>query len=930
MLRIYQSRPSHANLLAYKRQRADTRRVLKSTRRESWRTFISTLSPSTGMRSVWNTIRSIKGRSSGIQTPTHLHVNDTLITDIPHIADTLASTISDNSSDARCRPSFLRIKSIAEAIDLDFSSDNTESYNHLFTLDELHISLSKAHNTSPGPDDIPYDFLRHLPLSAKHLLLSIFNYIWTTGDIPSLWKEAFVIPIPKPGKDHSIPTNYRPISLTSCICKTFERMINDRLVWVLESRNLLSNIQCGFRKGRSTIDHLLRLDTYIKTAFSKRQRVVVVFFDLEKAYDTTWRYGILRDLHCMGFRGRLPLFLSAFLTARSFRVRIGSTLSHPFPQDIGVPQGSVLSVTLFSIKINSIAGVLQSDTMGFLFVDDFALGYAHRDMDIINAHLQTCLGRLEHWADHNGFRFSVSKTVCMHFSRLVTAVRSPTLTLYGTLIPLVKEFRFLGLLLDPKLKYDRHIYELRLKCKLALNIIFVLANTSWGCDRTLLLTVYRSLVRSKLDYACQVYGSASNYFLRSLDTIHHRGIRVALGAFPTTPIQSLYAAANEPSLRARRTSLSLNYMLRLLQSPSNPAYDCVFDPCYESAFDRPTRSKPALGIREGPSFSACDIPADSILPLPLSPTPPWFLPSIPVHLHLHEYSKLTTSSLVYLTLFREYVSLNPTALHIFTDGSKDESRVAAAACTRSTYFASRLPAGASIYTAELYGLIFALRIIRKARVASATIFSDSLSALTAIQCFQLTHPLVLQVFLEHSKLSSHVSFCWLPGHAGIPGNERADKLAKAALSSSPLVKLRIPGADYKPSIRQFIRHFHQVDWSSTNSIRATLYFTIYPTLGAPRALSLPRHDDVVMTRVLFGHTRYTHGHLLRGVRGTLVCPHCTTGMGLTIPHILLYCPGLQAARSQYYGCSDIVTLLRHVPAPLILGFLRHVRLYSLM
>ena len=126
-------------------------------------------------------------------------------------------------------------------------------------------------------------------------------------------------------------------------------MINDRLVWYLESNNILTDIQCGFRKRRSTIDHLVRLESYIRDAFLNKQEVVSVFFDLEKAYDTTWKYGILQDLHEAGLRGRIPQFISKFLENRNFRVRLGSTLSEPYEQEMGVPQGSILSVTLFSI-----------------------------------------------------------------------------------------------------------------------------------------------------------------------------------------------------------------------------------------------------------------------------------------------------------------------------------------------------------------------------------------------------------------------------------------------------------------------------------------------------------------------------------------------------------------------------------------------------
>ena len=132
------------------------------------------------------------------------------------------------------------------------------------------------------PDDIHYQLLKHLPESALQTLLDLMNDIWETGDLPSIWKLANVIPIPKPGKDHSEPSNSRPIALTRCVCKTMERMINARLVWFLESNGLLSNIQCGFRQGRSTLNYLVRVETFIRNAFAKKEHVVSIVFDREK------------------------------------------------------------------------------------------------------------------------------------------------------------------------------------------------------------------------------------------------------------------------------------------------------------------------------------------------------------------------------------------------------------------------------------------------------------------------------------------------------------------------------------------------------------------------------------------------------------------------------------------------------------------------
>ena len=126
-------------------------------------------------------------------------------------------------------------------------------------------------------------------------------------------------------------------------------MINLRLTWFLESNNLLSNLQTGFRAKRSIIDQIVCIETLIREVFIKKEHLVAVLFDLEKAYDTTWPYSILKDL---GLPSRLPIFIKHFLEDRTFQTQINNALSDLKQQEIGVPQSSILSVILFMIKIN--------------------------------------------------------------------------------------------------------------------------------------------------------------------------------------------------------------------------------------------------------------------------------------------------------------------------------------------------------------------------------------------------------------------------------------------------------------------------------------------------------------------------------------------------------------------------------------------------
>ena len=204
-------------------------------------------------------------------------------------------------------------------------------------------------------------------------------------------------------------------------------MINKRLVWYLESNNLITKLQSGFRAERSTNDNLFRLETFIRDAFIKREHVVAVFFDLEKAYDTTWRYGILKDLHNFGMKGRLPNFIKSFEDL-TIQVRVGSTLSDLYDQEQGVPQGAILSTTLFIVKLNDIINCLDYKTDGSLYVDDFCICFRSKNMRTIERHLQQCLNRIEDWATRNGFKVSKSKTQCVHFcqQRKYTTIQRST------------------------------------------------------------------------------------------------------------------------------------------------------------------------------------------------------------------------------------------------------------------------------------------------------------------------------------------------------------------------------------------------------------------------------------------------------------------------------------------------------------------------
>jgi len=221
-------------------------------------------------------IRKISGKQSAHKI-NHLHVNGAEVTDVSDIVNSLGETFSDNSSSDHYSTPFKSYKQNAEKYSISFISYNTETYNNPFSMDELVNAISKSHDTAVGPDSIHYQMLKNLPDSAMDTLLVAVNFVWTTGNFPHEWHLATVIPIAKSGKDSTDPTSYRPIALTSCLCKVMERMINTRLVWYLEKLKLITPVQSGFRKQCSTTDQLVRLETFVREAFVNKQTLLQYF-----------------------------------------------------------------------------------------------------------------------------------------------------------------------------------------------------------------------------------------------------------------------------------------------------------------------------------------------------------------------------------------------------------------------------------------------------------------------------------------------------------------------------------------------------------------------------------------------------------------------------------------------------------------------------
>ena len=198
-----------SNFIEYQKVCATTKRFLKSKARESWRHYCSNLNRNTPIRDVWKQAKIMR-RSNNTRRKT---ANSNSWTE-----EFLASLTPDSVSAPLDNPE-------------DVPSSKTSILSNEFTLTELEIAISSRQNSAPGLDEIKYPMIKNLPLNAKSYLLSIYNDIWVMGESPTTWNATSVVPILKPNQDPNIASSYRPISLLSCILKTFERLIKSILEW---------------------------------------------------------------------------------------------------------------------------------------------------------------------------------------------------------------------------------------------------------------------------------------------------------------------------------------------------------------------------------------------------------------------------------------------------------------------------------------------------------------------------------------------------------------------------------------------------------------------------------------------------------------------------------------------------------------------------
>ena len=791
---------------------------------------------------------------------------------------------------------------------------------------------------SPGPDGIANEMLRHLGPIARSALLRLTNASWAESEVPREWRAATVIPIPKSGKDKRRLASYRPIALTSHVGKLAERMILARLTFLAEQRGLIPAEQVGFREHRSVEDHIGRLVQEVQDGWqrpkprrpnqpdgSTAQKYTLIAFDFARAYDTVDHRLLRARLLELGLPTCLVTWVWQWLRDRRVRVEVNGALSHERVFRAGLPQGSVLSPSLFLLWAAPLAQALRDipGTSPYMYADDTAALCAGNTIQVAVERAQRAADALLHWARRSKMTVSAEKTQMLVLSQWHRDAVDCTIKVAGKTIAAGDSVNLLGVTLDRLLHFGPHCQRLRKRVRPRINQLRQLSGRSWGLEEQQLRTVANGYVRGALEHAAAAWLPATPpSHVEVLEREIRAAARVVTGCPRSTPTHALMAEAGLAPVAIKRKTLAARLLAKATAFPPE-------DPLHRVAVaDAPTRLSTVTGWRsvgrEMWRAAGVSPPIEPILPPSM---PPWqgggnvtfSLDVGPLPSGASDAQKRQAATM-------HLGSLPQCATWVWSDGSADGGILSGGAgiaiedpdgeCQEL-----RAPAGklCSSFRAEMVALKTALdHLVEHPSHPDLPIVicTDSQSALAALRggAPAQSSPLGRDIWGSLLLLASggrRVHLQWVPSHCELPGNEHADKLAReaSALSQSgvPVDPRTVYRAVTRTARARWISEWPQ-GWYRT-LMGAHLP---QPVTGVERSAAVDVHQ--IRAGHWSGSTQYMHRigrspwvdrgggcHQCNDVncRGAL-CSICREAAD-TPHHVVMECPALMATRFRMTG-----------------------------
>lgn len=430
------------------------------------------------------------------------------------------------------------------------------------------LKLKKA----PGTDLITAKALKELPKKGLMKLVYVINSILRIGCWPKALKVAQIIMISKPGKDPTLASSYRPISLLPIISKMIEKLLLKRLHTDMDQQNWIPAHQFGFRQSHSTIQQCHRIADRIHHTLENKEYCPAVFLDISQAFDKVWHQGLLYKIKQI-----LPpqyfKLLSSYLSKREFNVKVNTETSVRCCIRSGVPQGSVLGPILYLLYTSDIP--TASTTTLSTFADDTAVIATHEDPEIAVSRLQAHLNSIETWLSRWKIKVNESKSTYVVFT--LRRQLCPQVTFNQTIIPQQEVVKYLGMHFDSKLNWKKHIVAKRKHIDLRAKEMGWLIGQKSRLSLSNKVLIYKTIIKPIWTYGIELWGCASKSNIAIMQRCQSKILRQITNAPWYVSNHTLHTDLRMPYITDEIHDRAQNHHARLVNHP-NPTIEPLITP----------------------------------------------------------------------------------------------------------------------------------------------------------------------------------------------------------------------------------------------------------------------------------------------------------------------------------------------------------------
>ena len=430
---------------------------------------------------------------------------------------------------------------ISSNFNLDSECVYDESLDCEISVNEVYNMLTVSKNgKSPGFDEIPVELYKNE--TSLFALTRIFNICFNCGKVPEMWSKGVITPIPKNStSDPRDPMMYRGITLAPVSYKLYCGILNARLTEKLDNINFIHDEQNGFRKGRSTIDHLSTLTNIIETRKLRKLSTFVSFIDFKKAYDWINRDLLFCKLKSIGISSKMLQAIFSLYNNVQSCVRINGNLTDWFDVKCGLKQGCVLSPLLFNIFINDLVDDVKKLNVGINIGNDKVCVLLYAD-DVVfltenENDLQKVLDTLNVWCGKNDLTVNLDKSKIVHFRPQSISKTDFVFEFNGNNLNIVSQYNYLGLLLTEFLSYDEMAKAVAKSASRSLGLLISKCKINGGFKYFTFTKLFDTLVWSVIEYGASLWGTKD---YSCVNSVKNRAMRFFMGVGRYTPNLSLY------------------------------------------------------------------------------------------------------------------------------------------------------------------------------------------------------------------------------------------------------------------------------------------------------------------------------------------------------------------------------------------------------